>query len=98
MSIGSILLRVLLSVSLILNGVTTAAAATHMHAAQTDKQAALAEQSTAAQVVAEEMPCHGHHQATATHDESAVAVDPAPGKSKHPSPDCCKSNSCSCAC
>jgi hypothetical protein len=100
MSLWSILLRVLLSLFLILNGVATAAAATHMQAGDVDLQAVVAMPAKASQVVAEEMPCHQHHQAQSTpaQDEPSAAIAPAPAKAKHPSPDCCKSGACSCTC
>jgi hypothetical protein len=97
MSVWSILLRVLLSLSLALNGVSAAAAAVHMPLMlKTATQAA----STGMQDVAGPgMPCHGHHGASkeiAQGVAPAAAPDPAPVKS--PSPDCCKSGLCRCAC
>ncbi len=82
MSVGSILLRVVLSVALVLNGATGAFAATRMqmsHAAPTIMADAVKE-------TAAETPCHETDPA------------PTPDPSKHSSPDCCKSASCTCMC
>jgi len=95
MSLWSTLLRVLLSLSLILNGVATAAAATHAHASAADIQSAIATPVKVSQS-AEEVPCHEHQQA-----ESAVTdkQPPAPVQpATKSSPDCCKSSTCGCAC
>lgn len=94
MSPWSFLLRVLLSLSLALNGVTAAAAATHMplmHEATTQASPAVAAEGN------QDMPCHGHHasKANAGHDAPAATPDKTTSKS---SPDCCKSGACRCAC
>lgn len=97
MSIWAILLRVLLSVALVLNGAMGAAAAVRMQMPHGDGQAvtALAAESPASAY--SEMPCH--QQATENSDKAPLAaVDSEPSKSKHSSPDCCKSSSCNCAC
>ena len=98
MSVWSALLRVLLSLSLALNGVSTAAAAVHLPLMlETATQAA---DSTGVQDAAGQgMPCHGHHGVgaeVAQDGAPATALDPAPEKSS--SPDCCKSGLCRCAC
>ena len=97
MSVWPILLRVLLSVALVLNGATGAAAAVRMQMshAEGNTEAALAEESS--DISAAEMPCHDSASGGA-HEDSAAAVDPAPEKAPHPTPDCCKSSSCNCAC
>ena len=82
MSVGSILLRVVLSVALVLNGATGAFAATRMqmsHAAPTIM-------ADAVKKTAAETPCHETDPA------------PTPDPSKHSNPDCCKSASCTCMC
>ena len=90
MSVWSILSRVVLSVALVLNGATGAYAATRMqmsHAEPTTTTVAV-EKTTV------ETPCH--EMSDMAH--VSPAADPAPEPSKHPSPDCCKSASCTCMC
>lgn len=96
----SILLRVLLSLVLVLNGTASAMAATSMpmnhFAAHMPKKAPVA----VSPQMASDMPCPQHHPASAavsSHD-LPNAVHPAPEKSKHPAPDCCKFGTCTCAC
>ncbi|MBS1939640.1 MAG: CopL family metal-binding regulatory protein [Bacteroidetes bacterium] len=90
----SILLRVLLSLTLVLNGAMSAMAATSMqmnHATTHVPIKAVAQQDTS---------CHQHHQARVAASDSASSGKslPAPEKSKHPAPDCCKFGTCACAC
>jgi hypothetical protein len=92
MSAWSILLRVLLCLSLVLNGAGAAAGAIH---AATPAQSENARQGTVLASMADDgMPCHGHHGA-GRHGSSA-------GLAKHGSgpaaTDCCKSATCHCAC
>ncbi|MBN8211297.1 MAG: CopL family metal-binding regulatory protein [Xanthomonadales bacterium] len=92
MSVWSILLRVLLSVALVLNSATGAFAATRMQMSH----AAPVSSVPAAERAAVEKPCHeasGMSQVGPT-----AATDPTPDPVKHPSPDCCKSASCTCMC
>lgn len=90
MPVWTILLRLLLAVALTFNGVATAAASAHLgHMGAVETPAA------AKASAAEDPPCHEHHQATAAVDEQPV---PAPQSKGHPSPDCCKSAACRCAC
>ena len=99
MSPFAILLRVLLSLSLILNGTGTAMAAPRMlidHAATsaTKPVEATANVATAA-------PCHHHAgMAANAHEASAGIADGANKavKSQQPASDCCKSGICGCAC
>lgn len=87
MSVWPILLRVFLSVALVLNGATGAFAATRMqmsHAAPS--HAAPMIMVDAVKKTAAETPCHETDPA------------PTPDPSKHSSPDCCKSASCTCMC
>ena len=96
MSVWAILLRVLLSVALVLNGATGAAAAVRMHMPHDDGQTSttLAESPESSSV---DMPCH--HQATGASDEAPLAAaDSSPSEPKHSTPDCCKSSSCNCVC
>jgi hypothetical protein len=88
----------LLSLVLVLNGATSAAAATHTQMNHDAAQTAIA--TAASQASVEDMPCHHHALASTTgaHDDPPIATDPAPGKSKNPAPDCCKSGTCRCAC
>lgn len=95
----AILLRVLLSLSLILNGTGTAMAATRMlidHAATS-----ATEPVDATANVAVAAPCHHHAgMAANAHEASTAIADDANKavKSRHPPRDCCKSGNCGCAC
>ncbi|HVR81202.1 MAG TPA: CopL family metal-binding regulatory protein [Luteimonas sp.] len=96
----SILLRVLLIISLVLNGSGYAVASTHMQMGHMDT-AVLAPPSAAERVATAEPPCHQdqHNSASASAAQLPdTAPAAAPGKSKHPAPDCCKFGACSCAC
>ncbi|GAB3359079.1 CopL family metal-binding regulatory protein [Lysobacter tyrosinilyticus] len=102
MSIGSLLLRALLSLCLVLNGVAGAAASVHMQLPmQAPVQMHQMHEVAPASAVASDdnMPCHGHHMASTAKLEVTTAPAPAPteSKSKH-TPDCCKSGTCRCAC
>jgi hypothetical protein len=93
MSLWSILLRALLSLSLILNGVAAASAATHRHANPADMQSVITTPVKVSQT-GEKVPCHQHQQA-----DSAAMNDQPPVPAEHASkPDCCKSSTCGCAC
>lgn len=100
MSFWSILLRVLLSLVLVLNGATSAAAATQMQMNHTAAHTPSEAQANLSQAMPAEMPCHHHDQTSTTvaDSDSPIAAHPAPEKSKHPAPDCCKSGTCNCAC
>jgi hypothetical protein len=96
MSVSSLLLRVLLSLSLILNGMS-AAAAMHLTDGRGNGHAA----SAAAQPATESVPpCHQHQSA----EPDAAGVDALPGDAvaqehtEHATPDCCKSGACRCDC
>jgi hypothetical protein len=107
MSIGSVLLRLLLSLCLVLNGTAAAAASAQLPMAQHTNPATAeaAHQGTST----EAMPCHGHHDAMAAAmpgdasmhgipmQHAPAANTPQPTKPKH-TPDCCKSGTCRCAC
>ena len=95
MSIRAILLRVLLSVALVLNGATGAAAAVHMP--HDDGQALATLVAETPEFSSADMPCH--HQATEVEGKASLAADDsAPSGSKQSTPDCCKSSSCNCDC
>lgn len=97
MSVRAILLRVLLSVALVLNGATGAAAAVHMQMPHEDGQILAPLVVEPPGLSSADMPCH--QQATETSGEAPLAaVDPAPSEPKHSTPDCCKSSSCNCVC
>jgi hypothetical protein len=92
MPVWSALLRIVLGVTLMLNGVTSAMAsvqmeAMHVRAAIEDGQRHLAATTGV-------MPCHqdGSHEAGGMHDKE----EGSSGHAKHP--DCCKSSTCRCAC
>lgn len=96
MSVSSLLLRVLLSLSLILNGVSDAAAM-HLPDGRAQGHAATA----AAQAATESVPpCHQHQSA----EPGATDADALPGdgvareQTEHATPDCCKSGACRCDC
>ena len=101
MHVWSILLRVLLALGLILNGSGYAVASTHM---QMDHAALASTTSTtvAKPSMAAEPPCAEHHSSMGSMSVKAqaaeTAADTSSVKSGHPSPDCCKSGACRCAC
>jgi hypothetical protein len=89
MSPGSILLRVLLSLSLVLDAAVPAVAQTLVQALATPA----AEQASAGNA-----PCHLHDARPAVaHDGPPAVASRLPTNPKHPSPDCCGSD-CRCAC
>ncbi len=99
MSPFALLLRILISISLILDGTGTAVSATRMvveHAATTHSMPVRANVTAAAM-----RPCH--HQdsmaVAAGTTQAAMAEVPSAGtKSSHRSKDCCRSGNCGCAC
>jgi len=92
MSMRSLLLRVLLSLTLVLNGVTATAAATSMHAARATEIASTT-------MPAHAMPCHGHADVrTASMHAHPALTNAASAKCGHPTPDCCKNGACRCDC
>lgn len=86
------LLRVLLSIALILNGIGGAVAATRMATGPASAEA-MARAAEAPRVT--DMPCHPHHGVPASHGPGAG--EPA-SPVKVPGPDCCKTGACTCAC
>ena len=99
MTVLSVLLRVLLSISLILNGSGYAMAATHMQMGHGDTAASAPKQASDS-VFAAELPCQQHHSGVSgpVAQLPDTTSDSATVKSEHPSPDCCKSGACRCAC
>lgn len=97
MSVWAILLRILLSVALVLNGATAAAAAVRMQMSHEDGPAFAAVVVESPQPSSADMPCHPQ-TSEADSKASVAADDSAPSKSKHVAPDCCKSSSCNCVC
>ena len=93
MKVWPALLRVLVSIALILNGVGGAVAATRMHVAPV----ATVEQMASPKVASTGMPCHEHQVAQTAADAQHVPSGPLPS-GKAPVPDCCKSGACTCAC
>lgn len=83
----SLLLRLLLAVALVFNGVEPAVAA--VHAGHMTAPAVVVEP---APVADEAMSCE-HHQAGTAKQPQSVPVEEAPA-----SPDCCESGACRCAC
>ena len=98
MSIRSLLLRLFVGLVLVLNGTATAMAAVHMsHADLTATSSTVASAANADEEG--EAPCHGADQtkvATAHPDSGGHPHGPADAGT--PSPDCCESGICSCAC
>ena len=97
----SLLLRLLLVLALIANGVTGAFAATQMQAVHVAGMAAQ-EKAAAAHADAPKPPCH--EQMAAMGDSEAApqiappsALDTDPG-TEHGSSDCCQAANCACAC
>lgn len=100
MSVWSILLRLLLTVGLTLNGSGYAVASAHMQMEHMT-MASAAPQPASIPAATTEPPCAVHHQGmseTADTPPADPATDTAAVKSGLPSPDCCKSGSCRCAC
>jgi hypothetical protein len=97
MSVWAILLRILLSLALVLNGATGAAAAVRMHMSHEDGQALPIASMESPRSPSADMPCH--QQAAEADNKAALAADDsAPSGSRHATLDCCKSSSCNCAC
>lgn len=93
MSMGSLLLRLLLCLSLLVNGVASAAAMPRMEAAVPAAQAMAASGSSASGT-----HCHQDGPMAMPH-EGAKMLAHMHGKAQgHPMPDCCKSGACDCAC
>lgn len=101
MSVWSILLRVVLAVGLVLNGSGYAVASAHMQMDQ-EGQANTILTSVANPSVAAEPPCAEHHSSMGSMSAKAqmgdTAADATSVESGHPSPDCCESGACRCAC
>ncbi len=100
MSVWSLLLRVLLTVGLILNGSGNAVASAHMQMPHMSIAGA-APLAAANPVATAEPSCHepGHGAVSVAETQRPdAATDAMPVTSEHPSPDCCKSEACSCAC
>jgi hypothetical protein len=88
MSIGSILLRLMVCLCLILQGTQAAFAATAIE--QHVSHAAMALHAAA--------PCHAHGKAAiAAHPAASMQGHMSTG-SGHPKPDCCQHATCSCDC
>lgn len=92
MSIWSILLRLLLVVAFVSNTMGTAVASVHLAQPETMEAAPPVKAASS-----EALQCHEHHQAATLADEQS-STPAGKGPSPHPSPDCCKSGACRCAC
>ena len=96
MSLRSVMLRFALSLALVLNGASSAAASIRMHA---DAGLVATVTSVKADAAAEDMPCHQHHQSnTSAQPEAPAIAAEMPAESKQAAPDCCTSGTCGCAC
>lgn len=92
MPVRSFLLRILLSLALVLNGVGAAHASAGMDAVRAGTLASAAAAATPA------MPCDGDgHAATGAHDP-AVPVAHCADDGAASTTDCCESGSCHCIC
>lgn len=100
MPVPSLLLRVLLSLSLVLNGSSYAMASTHMQMGHHESAATTPQQKTDDTVAAADPACHQQHAGGSEPATQAPDTTPdiAPVKSAPPQPDCCKSGACPCAC
>lgn len=97
MSLPAILLRLMLSLALILNGMGVAAASAQMLSGMAILPASPQAENPVAKTDAS--PCAEHHMTMAGKtDESADSSTPVPPRGDHPVPDCCKSSACRCAC
>lgn len=90
MPLHSLLLRTFLCLTLVLNGMATAAASVRMGEMTTQSDVAKSDHAMAAG-----MPCHEHQAAMGSHAMEVVAESPA---GQPAAPDCCKSGLCQCAC
>lgn len=90
-----LLLRVLLSLSLILNSSGYAMASAHMSVGHQDSVSATG-QPAADPADSAQPPCHQHDEAA--EQAPGIPPDTAAVDSDSPSPDCCKSGACRCAC
>ncbi|NUS39190.1 MAG: CopL family metal-binding regulatory protein [Lysobacter sp.] len=89
MSAWSILLRLVLSLGLVLNGTAWAMAPSHLQSFDVAQHRGQAMQTVAG------TPCHGHHAMSGRAvADSAASADHVPTQ---PLP-CCKSSACGCAC
>jgi hypothetical protein len=99
MSPFPLLLRILISISLILDGTGTAVSATRMlveHAATTHSMPVQANVKVTAT-----RPCHQQDNRVVAAEMADAAMADMPGaaiKSSHRTTDCCRSGDCGCAC
>ncbi|WP_457097443.1 CopL family metal-binding regulatory protein [Lysobacter sp. P5_B9] len=96
MSVCAVLLRLLLCLTLVLNGVTAAVAGTHVQPVALERNATPQAASSVSE--AGGMPCHHHSQAGASHAAPMAASAETTDKARHAVRDCCKSGSCRCDC
>lgn len=96
MSFRALMLHVILCVALVFNGAASAmvsARMAQMHG-QTGEVHSAKQAPVAAAGADDARPCHDN--AHAMHD--GARGDAKPAKGEQPAPDCCKSNTCTCAC
>lgn len=94
MSVSAALLRLLLSLVLVLNGIGAVAASARMAGAMDSAHHAPVAKHAAAEHCARSALAEATADAHAGHDGHS----PAPPCSDHAKPDCCDSSACSCAC
>ena len=102
MRLPPLLLRLLLTLALIANGVTGAFAATQMQTAHVAEITAQAKATTLAHTKSAEPACH-EHRASMGDAQTDLQIAPADvpktgSDTEHGAPDCCKSAKCACAC
>lgn len=96
----SILIRVLLSITLVLNGSGLAMASTHAQMGQGDNMS-MSPVLSQAETASVQPPCLQQHDAASSSSASELSVAMPETQSaapKHASPQCCQSVACACAC
>ena len=96
MLLWSLLLRALLCLCLVLNGMAAASASAHLPMADHIGAASVAA-NPASMAATQDASCHGHGATAMADQDEATTATPEPAKPKH-SPDCCTSGICNCAC
>lgn len=97
MPLFAVLMRVLLIVALILNGMGSTVASVQMAGGMMSPES---HSLRAAASEGGDSSCPEHHATTVAPDADQSASHPSPPvkDGHHPSPDCCKASTCRCAC
>lgn len=96
MRLSPLLLRCLLIVALVSNAMGSAFAITQTQVDHLRAQLVMAQREPVAKRAA--MPCHEHSGMTANASTTELNHGAPLAKTQHPSPDCCQSAKCQCAC